>query len=84
MTVRLSALCAGRPLPPGRFLVVISVRGCVDARAIVPLERLGQLKNPNDFIETRNRDLPACSIVPQRTTPPRAPDSDKYPRETFV
>jgi hypothetical protein len=27
LAVRLSALCAGRPLPPGRFLVLISVRG---------------------------------------------------------
>jgi hypothetical protein len=27
MAVRLSALCAGCPLPPGRFLVLISVRG---------------------------------------------------------
>jgi hypothetical protein len=27
MAVRLSALCASRPLPPGRFLVLIFVRG---------------------------------------------------------
>jgi hypothetical protein len=45
MVVRLSALCAGCPLPPGRFLVLISVRGWVDPRAIVWLEGLGQLKN---------------------------------------
>jgi hypothetical protein len=36
---------AGRPLPPGRFLVLFSIRG-VDPRAIVWLEGLGQLKNP--------------------------------------
>jgi hypothetical protein len=38
-------LC-GHPLPPARFLVIISVRRCVDPRAIVRLEGLGQLKNP--------------------------------------
>jgi hypothetical protein len=35
-------------------------------------EGLGQLKEI-DLIETRARDLPACSIVPQPTTLPRAP-----------
>jgi hypothetical protein len=44
MAVRLSALRAVHPLPPGRFLVLISVRGSVDPRAIVRLEGLGQLK----------------------------------------
>jgi hypothetical protein len=32
------------------------------------LEVLGQLKKSNDLIGIWNRDLPACSIVPQPTT----------------
>jgi hypothetical protein len=43
-----TALRAGRPpiTLPGRFLVLISVRGSGDSMAIVRLEGLGQLKNP--------------------------------------
>jgi hypothetical protein len=41
--------------------------------AIWRLEGLGKLKNSNDLIGTRNRDLPASSIVPKPTTLPRAP-----------
>jgi hypothetical protein len=51
MAVRILALRAGRPLPPGRFVVLISVRGCVDPRAIVQLEEFGQLINPMTFSE---------------------------------
>jgi hypothetical protein len=46
MAMRLSALQAGHPLSPRRFLVLISIRDGVDPRAIVRLEGFGQLKNP--------------------------------------
>ena len=31
------------------------------------------MKNSNKTIGNRTRDLPACSVVPQLTAPPRAP-----------
>jgi hypothetical protein len=63
-----------RFLPPGRFLVIISVGGWVDPRAMVRLEGLGKLeKSTPSGIGTG--DLPTCSIVPQPTTLPRAPET---------
>jgi hypothetical protein len=44
MEVRLSDLRAGLPLPLRKILVLISVRGWVDPRAIVRLKGLGKLK----------------------------------------
>jgi hypothetical protein len=61
------------PLPAGRFLLLISVRGWVDPRSIVPLEGLGKFKKSTSS-GTRTGDLPACSIVPQPTTLPHAPE----------
>jgi hypothetical protein len=46
MAMALSALRAGHHLPPGRFLVLISVRGLVDPKVIARLGGLGQMKNP--------------------------------------
>jgi hypothetical protein len=60
--VRLSALSAGRDLPPERFLILISVRRWVNLRAIAQLEKNSILFY--DLIGNRTRDLLVCSIVP--------------------
>jgi hypothetical protein len=69
MAARLSTLRAGSFLHPGRFLIIISVRGLIDPRAIVRLEGLDKLKKSTSS-GTRTGDLPACNIVPPPTTLP--------------
>jgi hypothetical protein len=59
------------------FLVLISVRGWVDHSAT---GRTKSMKNSNDTIGNRNRDLPACNAVPQPAVPPRAIPSAEYER----
>jgi hypothetical protein len=44
MAVMFSAFRSGRPLPPGRFMVLISVRDWLDPKAIVRVEELRKLK----------------------------------------
>jgi len=66
---RLSALSTGHLYPQEIFLVLIFVRGWVNPKAINAAGRITSLKNSNDTIWNRTRDLPAFSAV----RPHRAP-----------
>jgi hypothetical protein len=66
--VGLSTLSAGRLYPKVIFLALVSVRGWVKSRS----GRIMSKKNCNYTMGNRNRDLPACSAVPQQTAPPLA------------
>jgi hypothetical protein len=54
---KFSALRSGRPLLPKSFLILISVKGRVEPKAVFHLEGLGQLETRMTSLET-NDDLP--------------------------
>jgi len=69
--VRLSALRTGRLCPPGNipgahFCYRLSQPQDHSAAGMVM-----SMKNENDIIRNRIRELPACGVVPQPTAPPR-------------
>jgi hypothetical protein len=68
IAVRLSALLANLPLPPGIFLVLISVRDRVDPGAGMVMS----IQKSNYLVGNRTRDLLDSSIVLE---PPRLPCS---------
>jgi hypothetical protein len=41
------------------------------------------MRNSNDTIGNRTRNLPACSAVPQPAVPPRAPNQRMYVGQIF-
>jgi hypothetical protein len=58
--------------PQKHFLVLISVRGRVNPRTVVPMEGFGKLKKIHWPNRTRTSELPACKIMPQSITLPSA------------
>jgi hypothetical protein len=71
--VRLSALHAGHSLPPGRFLVLIYVRGQVNPHGHSVAGRIRSIEKSIGHIGNATRDLPVCSTVFQPTMLPHAP-----------
>jgi hypothetical protein len=53
--------------PPGRFPVLISVKGSVTPGHSAA-GRIRSIEESSNLIGNRTRDLPACSVVPQPTT----------------
>jgi hypothetical protein len=69
MAVRLSALRAGRlPFIPRK------TPGTHFCKRLNATGRSKSIEKPSDLIGTRTRDIPSCSIVPQPTTLPHAPE----------
>jgi hypothetical protein len=52
-------------LPRGKFLVLNSVTGLADPRAHSTAGMIRSIEKSSDFVRNQNRDLSACSIVPQ-------------------
>ena len=70
--VRLSALRTGRLYPPGNITGTHLYQRLSRPQDHSAAGRIMSMKNSNDTIGNRTRDLPDCSAVPQPTVPPRA------------
>jgi hypothetical protein len=72
MAVSLSALRAGRPLPPRKIPGTHFCERLSRPQGHSAAGRIRSIEKSIDLIGTRTRNLPACRIVPQPTTLPRA------------
>jgi hypothetical protein len=82
MAVRLLALRAGRTLPPGRFLVLISVRGWVHPRAIVRIRSIE--KSISSGLDTATFRLVAKCLSQLRYRMPQYVDNLRLYLTIFV
>ena len=69
--VKLSALPTGRLYPPGNIPGTHFCQRLSQTQGHSAARRIVSMKNSNDTIGNRTRDLRACSAVPQPTAPPR-------------
>ena len=71
--VRLSALRTSRLNPPGNIPGTHFCQRMSQPQDHCAAGRIMSMNNSNDIIGNRTHDLPACSVVPQPTVPPRNP-----------
>ena len=71
----LSALGTGRLYPLGNILGTRFCYRTSQPQGHRAAGRIMPMKNSFDIIGNRTRNIPACSVVPQPTGPPRAPNS---------
>jgi hypothetical protein len=72
--VMLLAVPTGRLYPPGNTPSPHFCQKLSRPQGHSAAGRIVSMKNSDDIIGNRTRDLPTCSEVPQQTAPPRAPD----------
>jgi hypothetical protein len=68
--VRLSAVHTGRLYPQGYNPGSHFYYGLSQPQGHISAGSMRPMKNPNDTIGNRTRDLPACIIVPLLSAPP--------------
>jgi hypothetical protein len=71
--VRLSVIRTGGFYPPGNIPGIHFCYLMSRTKAHSAVGRIMSMKYSNDTIDNRTRGLPAFSVVPQPTAPPRAP-----------
>ena len=76
--VRLSALRTGRLYPPGNIPGTHFCQRLSRPQGHSAARRIVSMKNSNDTIGNRTRDLPTCSAVPQPTAPPTGAGAELF------